>query len=308
MTEGVGKARILIVDDMPQNIRLLHDTLRDDYRTFFATNGEEALRTAAEVSPDLVLLDIMMPEMDGYEVFRRMKEDPLLKDIPVIFLTAMEQEEHETTGLQMGAVDYLTKPFNPSLITLRVKNQIELKVQRDMLAELANLDGLTGVKNRRAFDEYLRREWLRAVRYRHPVSLLMIDIDNFKCFNDHYGHVAGDDCLKTVAITMVKTIERPSDLLARYGGEEFACLLPETASDGALRVAHRMRENIVSLNIPHAYSDVSDVVTVSIGVATAFPCREMPPELLIKTADDQLYDAKRTGRNRVLGTEVGLPQ
>lgn len=301
------KAKVLIVDDIPENIRLLRETLRDDYDIFFATSGQGALQQASATRPDIVLLDIMMPEMDGYEVCRQMKADPLLREIPVIFITAMGQLENETAGLEIGAVDYVTKPFNPTLIKLRVRNQIELKRRRDILSKLANIDGLTGVKNRRAFDEYCEREWLRAVRDRHPVSLLMIDIDHFKDFNDHYGHVAGDECLKAVAKTLAEAIERPADLLSRYGGEEFVCLLPETDSGGAANVAEKMRENISALRIPHAFSSVSDVVTISIGVATALPSRDLPAELLLKAADDQLYEAKRAGRNRIFGTEIGLP-
>lgn len=308
MTMKDEKARVLIVDDMPQNIKLLHESLQDEYQVFFATSGKDALRIASTTKPDIVLLDIMMPEMHGYEVCRRMKADPLLKDIPVIFITAMGQLEHETIGLEMGAVDYIAKPFNPYLIKLRVRNQIEMKRQRDMLAELANMDGLTGIKNRRAFDDYCEREWLRAIRDRHPVSLLMIDIDHFKDFNDHYGHVAGDDCLKAVAKTLAQSVERPADLLARYGGEEFVCLLPETDSGGAMNVAEKMRDNVSALGIPHAFSGVSHVVTVSIGVATAFPGRDLPSELLLKTADDKLYEAKKEGRNRIICSEVGLPE
>lgn len=210
--------KLLIVDDAPINIQLLNDVLKDDVRVFFATNGSDALKIASTTIPDLILLDIMMPEMDGYEVCRKLKTDPLLRDIPVIFITAKSQQEDEATGLELGAVDYITKPFSPGIVRLRVRNHLELKRQRDLLGRLSFLDGLTGLPNRRGFDEFLSREWRRAVRNKSHISIVMIDIDKFKDYNDSYGHLAGDDCLKKVAAILENSLDRAADFVARYGG------------------------------------------------------------------------------------------
>lgn len=290
---------ILMVDDAPTNIQMLHETLKDDYRLFFATNGRDALRLAKESPPDLIILDIIMPEMDGYEVCRLLKADSRLHDIPIIFITSMQQQEDEVVGLELGAVDYIMKPFNPAIVRLRVRNQIALKRQRDQLARLSNLDGLTGIPNRRALDATLEREWRRCHRSNKPLSLIMADIDHFKSYNDTYGHLQGDDCLKLVGTTLQQTLVRPGDLLARYGGEEFIALLPETDATGAALVAHKMMQAIRALDLPHTGSTTSDQVTISIGVATTLPERITSSAVLLEAADTALYLAKQGGRNQV---------
>ena len=300
MTTGHdGQLMILLVDDAPTNIQMLNETLKDDYRLFFATSGKEALRLANESPPDLIILDVIMPDMDGYEVCRALKDNVLLQDIPIIFITSMRQQQDEVVGLELGAVDYITKPFNPAIVRLRVRNQIELKRQRDLLSRLSNLDGLTGVPNRRAFNTNLDREWRRCQRSHKPLSLIMIDIDHFKSFNDTYGHLAGDDCLKTVSTNLQQVLERPGDLLARYGGEEFIALLPETDSGGAQLVANKMLRKISELAIPHASALMEDHVTISLGVATAQPKRAALSAKLMEEADNALYQAKQNGRNRL---------
>lgn len=300
MTTGHdGQLMILLVDDAPTNIQMLNETLKDDYRLFFATSGKEALRLANESPPDLIILDVIMPDMDGYEVCRALKDNVLLQDIPIIFITSMRQQQDEVVGLELGAVDYITKPFNPAIVRLRVRNQIELKRQRDLLSRLSNLDGLTGVPNRRAFNTNLDREWRRCQRSHKPLSLIMIDIDHFKSFNDTYGHLAGDDCLKTVSTNLQQVLERPGDLLARYGGEEFIALLPETDSGGAQLVANKMLRKISELAIPHASALMEDHVTISLGVATAQPKRAALSAKLMEAADNALYQAKQNGRNRL---------
>lgn len=290
---------ILLVDDAPTNIQILNEALKDDYRLFFATSGKDALRLATESLPDLILLDVVMPEMDGYEVCRAIKGNALLQNIPIIFITAMSQQEDEAIGLELGAVDYITKPFNPSIVRLRVRNQIELKRQRDMLARLSNLDGLTGIPNRRALDAALEREWRRGMRSLKPLSLIMIDIDHFKAYNDTYGHLAGDDCLRTVSQILQDATERAGDLLARYGGEEFVAILPETDQSGALMVANRMREALEQRTLPHSSSPLGAQVTVSIGTATIHPNRDIVVGKLLEEADAALYQAKQRGRNRI---------
>jgi len=290
---------ILLVDDAPTNIQVLNETLKDDYRLFFATSGAEALRMVTQAPPDLVILDVIMPDMDGYEVCRALKANAQVQDIPIIFVTSMRQQEDEVVGLELGAVDYITKPFNPAVVRLRVRNQIELKRQRDLLARLSNLDGLTGIPNRRALDTCTDREWRRCQRSRKPISLLMADIDHFKSYNDTYGHLAGDDCLKAVSASLLQTLERPGDLLARYGGEEFVALLPETDAAGAQLVASKMLQAVANLGVPHAGALTEAHITVSIGVATLQPGRTTSSANLLEAADQALYQAKVEGRNRI---------
>jgi diguanylate cyclase (GGDEF)-like protein len=292
------KQTVMIVDDKPINIRILCEAFRDEYAIVFATSGREALDMAEKTHPDLILLDIMMPEMNGYDVCRSIKLDPFLNQIPVIFITAMSQQEDEISGLQLGAVDYITKPFNPDIVRLRVRTHLELKKYRDLHARIALQDGLTGIPNRRSFDETLMREWQRARRNASELSLVMIDIDHFKSYNDSYGHLAGDDCLRRVTAAVAQSL-RVTDYLARYGGEEFACILPDTGEEGALISAERIRCHVASASIPHGASPVAPHVTVSLGIASMVPSEKMAPESLIEMADRMLYRAKDGGRNRV---------
>ena len=290
---------ILLVDDAPTNIQVLNDALKDDYRLCFATTGKDALRIASETMPDLILLDVIMPEMDGYELCRAFKSDPLMKNIPIIFITAMTQQEDEAVGLELGAVDYVCKPFNPGIVRLRVRNHIELKRQRDLLAYLSHLDGLTGIPNRRALDEALEREWRRGLRSGKPLSLIMIDIDHFKAYNDTNGHLAGDDCLRLVSRALQGATVRGGDLVARYGGEEFVGILPDTDEAGARLVACRMQNVIADLALPHHSSPVKENITISIGVATMVPDRDKSIKSLLESTDSALYLAKQGGRNRL---------
>jgi diguanylate cyclase (GGDEF)-like protein len=290
---------ILIVDDMPANIEILNEMLGVDYEVLFATSGTEALEIAVNQLPDLVLLDITMPGMDGYEVCRRLKADSRTKSIPVIYITARTNEDDQARGLDAGAIDYIIKPISPLIIKSRVRNHLELKQYRDLLENLSATDGLTGIPNRRRFDEFLNNEWQRAIRNKSPLSLILMDIDFFKAYNDRYGHLAGDDCLRQVATTLTGSLHRPADLAARYGGEEFACVLPETDIDGAMTVAEQLRENIDGLNITHASSGVSEHVTLSYGVASMVPVEGQSYSDLIKHADEILYYVKRNGRNQI---------
>lgn len=300
--EHDGKLMILLVDDAPTNIQMLNETLKDGYHLFFATNGRDALRIASESVPDLILLDVIMPDMDGYEVCRTLKTDPILRNVPIIFITAMNQQEDEAIGLELGAVDYITKPFNPTIVRLRIRNQIELKRQRDLLARLSHLDGLTGIPNRRALDEALEREWRRGTRSLRPLSLLMIDIDHFKAYNDSCGHLLGDDCLRAFAQSLKVPLGRAADFVGRYGGEEFLAVLPETDEAGAQIVANEILEGVAQLAIPHPASPLGPIVTASIGVATSVANREYEHTRLLQEADKALYQAKQEGRNRIVST------
>ncbi|KAA0581684.1 PleD family two-component system response regulator [Azospirillum sp. Sh1] len=298
------RPKILVVDDIPSNVHVLSRILKDDYDIYFATDGEKALDLVQSRMPDLVLLDIMMPGMDGFEVCRRIKDDPTTHDIPVIFISAKSEVEDETRGLEVGAIDFITKPISPPIVKARVRNHLLLKRQTDLLRSLSFLDGLTGIANRRRFDETMAREWRRCARSHLPLSLVILDVDHFKAYNDQYGHQAGDECLRIVAEVLAERARRPSDLVARYGGEEFVCLLPETDGPGAARVAEGFRAAVAERRIPHAQSPVAPYVTISLGVATVIPSLDSSPEKLAEMADQLLYRAKRTGRNRVQDATV----
>ncbi|MBF0368736.1 MAG: diguanylate cyclase [Magnetococcales bacterium] len=292
--------QILIVDDAPANIRFLGGILRDDYEILVATDGAKALAVAAEEKPDLILLDITMPGLDGYETCRRLKATPGIQNIPVVFVTALDHEDDETRGLELGAIDYLTKPCSPAIVKARVRNHLELKRVRDTLERLSTLDGLTGVDNRRSFDERLELEWRRALRNRSSIGLLLLDIDYFKGFNDFYGHGAGDECLKQVALTLKGAMRRSSDFFARYGGEEFVAILPQTDENGALSTAEIMRQAVEGLAIPHEKSAIGPYVTISLGGMVLIPHREITPGQWQEATDKNLYAAKKAGRNQAL--------
>lgn len=293
------RARILVVDDIPANIKSLHVILAEDYSVYFATDWRKGLELARRLRPDMILLDVMMPELDGYEICRLLKSETDTRDIPVVFITALGSEADEEKGLAIGGADYIAKPFRPAIVKLRVRNLLQLKLQRDRLEALTMTDGLTDIANRRRFDQHLEQEWRRCARMMVPMSAVMVDIDNFKAYNDHYGHSAGDDCLRRIAQALQDVPNRAGDLVARFGGEEFACLLPGTDADGAQAIAERMWQAVGALEIPHARSEVSDWVSISAGVATVIPGRDNSPEELIDAADDMLYKAKDGGRNRV---------
>ncbi|OYY93188.1 MAG: hypothetical protein B7Y41_12750 [Hydrogenophilales bacterium 28-61-23] len=291
---------ILVVDDTPTNIELLAGALSSDYTVKFATSGARALELLEKSEkPDLILLDIMMPGMDGYEVCHRLKENPATRAIPVIFITAKSEVADQARGFSLGAVDYILKPFQLPLVIARVRNQINLKLRTDLLEAQASIDALTGIANRRRFDEVLRSEWKRATRNAMPISLLMFDVDLFKAYNDNYGHGAGDECLRRLGDALQHAELRPGDFVARYGGEEFALILPSCHATGARAIAERIRVIVESLELPHAYSQCAPVVTVSVGCATQKPALGGDVSALFLAADQALYRAKQEGRNRV---------
>jgi len=303
--ETLPPARILIVDDDPVMVRVLARILAPMGEILFATDGESALRMVRERSPDAVLLDVEMPGMSGFDVCRAIKADTGNEDLPVLFVSGHTDIETEAKGLEAGAVDYIMKPPSPPIVRARVRTQLILRERTRQLLRLASIDGLTGLANRRSFDEALDEEWRRARRNRTPLSLALIDIDYFKLYNDHYGHQAGDDCLKSVAGTLAHAAERPGELVARYGGEEFAVVLPLCDAATARALAEKMRTRVVELALPHAGSRIGDRVTISCGVATVLgdngdDGHGMPDEAALITAADQaLYAAKEAGRNRV---------
>jgi len=297
-------ARILIVDDERININILNALLKADYKIMVAANGEQAIKGATTGLPDLILLDILMPGMDGYEVCRRLKSNPATQHIPIIFITAMGDAENETMGFALGAVDYISKPFNSAVVKARVGVHLRLKRQNDLLESLASMDALTGIPNRRAFDQARQDEWNRSKREGLPISFVMIDIDQFKQFNDNYGHGAGDECLARIARAISGCLRRPGDFLARYGGEEFAAILTGSPREGALQLVQRFHVAVADLQIAHAHSGVAPQVTISVGVATTIASNDMSPETLSEAADQMLYLAKNAGRNTTQSTQI----
>jgi diguanylate cyclase (GGDEF)-like protein len=299
------RPKLLIADDQPTNVRALHGLFKDDCDVFMATSGEQTIELCRKELPDLILLDVVMDGMDGHEVCRRLKADPLTHTIPVIFVTAQTDEADEEYGLSLGAVDFITKPIKPAIVRARVRAHLSLKMQGDVLRSIALVDGLTGVGNRRKFEEDLDASWRHCLRESLPLSLVMVDVDYFKRYNDRYGHQAGDRCLQAVARRLTQALRRPYDSVGRYGGEEFACLLPNTPLEAAVGIAERMEESVRALHLEHLDSSCAGVVTVSVGVATLIPVSELEPYMLVDAADRQLYDAKHAGRGRVFSALRG---
>ncbi|TYQ28342.1 diguanylate cyclase [Pseudanabaena sp. UWO311] len=322
---------ILIVDDEPRNFDVIESFLSEyDYELNYASSGQEALESLEILEIDLILLDVMMPEMDGIEVCEHIKAIPKYRPIPIIMVTALTAKEDLAQCLNAGADDFISKPLNALELRARVQSMLRIKQQYDALqisldrqlvleaekrallenrnAELerqteeaylrANTDGLTQVSNRRCFDDRLQKEWQRLRREQTWLSLILIDIDYFKNYNDFYGHLSGDDCLIQVAQTAAKQLKRPDDLFARYGGEEFIVLLPNTEIDGAIAVAESIQEAIRNLNIPHEDSKINEIVTISMGLSSLIPTSDKSSEHLIALSDKALYEAKYQGRDR----------
>ena len=290
------KQCVLIVDDQPANVRVMAEALKGEYDLRFATGGAKAIEMASSGEVDLILLDVVMPDIDGFAVCRHLKEDERTSSIPIIFVTAREEAEDETRGFDAGGVDYITKPIIPVLVRARVKTHLELKHSRDLLAQMALIDPLTGIPNRRRFDTSLEQEWQRAARTQRWLSLAILDVDYFKRFNDTYGHARGDECLRAVARAIVDTARRPGDLVARIGGEEFALVLPETDSAAMKDIVNCLLARVAELGIEHSASEVAPHVTVSVGAVTVIPTGEHDARSAIEAADNLLYQAKESGR------------
>jgi len=313
---------ILIVDDTKANLISLEAILEgEDLNVMTVSNGNDALKILLKGKIDIILLDVQMPGMNGFEVAELMRANNKTKNIPIIFITAInKEEEYIFKGYELGAVDYLYKPISNEILKSKVKVFIKLNEQAKIIEEktkaleekivqleltekklnrLIRIDELTGVYNRRAFEEIFDLEWARTIRSNGYFSALMIDIDNFKIFNDTYGHLVGDECLKNIAKIIEKTLRRITDKVARLGGEEFVVLLPETDSKGAELIAEEIRKNIEYLEIVNEGVETSEFVTVSIGISSVKPTRFMEKKGFIDCADKALYTAKKNGRNMI---------
>lgn len=289
---------ILIIDDHPDTIRLLSAMLRDQARVLFATNGPAGLEIARAERPQLILLDVQMKSMDGFEVCARIMGDPDLRHCPVIFVTASGGIESEIACLDAGAVDFITKPLNGAVVQARVRTHLRLQAALASLDDLASRDGLTGLHNRRAFDEQFAVEVARHRRQQAALGVALIDVDHFKLYNDRYGHQQGDECLRSVAQALAQCTRRPGEIVARYGGEEFVVVLPSTSVDDVLRYGQWICSHIEALQLPHEASAVGRHVTISVGLSSCVPGAGDSPAQLLAVADRALYEAKRAGRNR----------
>ncbi|MEE2001438.1 diguanylate cyclase [Alkalimonas sp. MEB108] len=293
------RQRVLIIDDQKTNLKILGDILRQDVDVILAQSAEQGLRKAIDYHPDLILLDVLMPDISGFELIKTLKHQSQTSSIPVIFITALNDSSHEEQGLHLGACDYIYKPFHTAIVQARVRLHLQLARQRRMLEQLAHIDPLTGIANRRKYAQVLDLFWRSAVRQQSPLSIVMLDIDHFKEYNDHYGHAAGDKILHQVANTLKESLKRPNDFIARYGGEEFVILLPESSEEGSRQLIEQSLQQVTDLQIRHDYSPVSDIITLSAGGVSCMPAKEQPLEAAIKPADDMLYQAKQQGKNRL---------
>ena len=290
--------KILIIDDEPLNIAVLTNILKPYYTIHISKDTDGVVNIVKEHKPDVILLDILMPQISGFDVIVMLKEDEETKDIPVIFITALTQEEDEEKGFALGAADYIHKPFSASIVKLRIKNQIQIVNQMRTIHHLSMTDYLTGVSNRRHFSSRLSQEWSRSSREGQHLSLLLLDIDDFKQINDVHGHLVGDIIIQLVANVVESCISRSTDLVARWGGEEFAILLPSTPIDGAAIIAEKIRHSISNNKfiVPHT-NEVT--MTVSIGLNSIVPNKKDILHTFIDGVDKELYRAKKTGKNRV---------
>lgn len=299
------KPTILVVDDMTTTLLLLHDLLKDTYEVKIAKSGTKALEILESPNDiDLILLDIEMPDINGYDVCKRIKNNETIKNIPIIFITGRTSQEDEEYGLNLGAIDYITKPFNKAIVKLRIKNYLDLKIKNDMLEKLSMYDGLTNIRNRRFFDETFEKTFSEIKRDKKSLAVLMIDIDFFKPYNDNYGHGQGDETLRKVAKALEKTIKRASDFVARYGGEEFVILLKDINKDGVEAVANNLLNAIRELKITHEFSKIENYVTISIGASFYNSNSDITKLELLLKADETLYNVKNSGRNNFAILEV----
>lgn len=295
--------RVLIVDDDPAMVIALGRALHGLASTRFASNGRDALDHVAREAPDLILLDMEMAGMSGLDVIAQLKRASDTAHIPVIFVTSHVEPAFEEAVFNAGAADYIAKPLSPRVVNARVKAHLSLARALRQLREMAMQDALTGLHNRRAFDERLEQEWARAQRQGGAVALLIIDVDEFKKYNDHFGHPGGDSCLQKVAKALQSVCRRADDFVARYGGEEFVLLFPDTPPGSVDDMAEKSRAAVEALGLPQAPNANRETVTISVGCCTAHlhsGRSEMRASRMLETADAALYEAKRQGRNRVV--------
>ncbi|WP_082930800.1 GGDEF domain-containing response regulator [Shewanella woodyi] len=295
--------KILIIDDARDNRALLSELLMPEYKVLLAKDGVQGLNLACKHSPDLILLDVIMPGINGHQVIKSLKSDESTMDIPVIFISSKISTKDEKIGLDLGAVDYITKPFHPPIVQARVRNHLLGQRHKNLLEQLALVDSLTEVYNRRFYELDIRKVWSACNRNDTELSIAMIDIDFFKSYNDDYGHLSGDNALRLVASHIKKQLKRPHDVIARYGGEEFAIILPNTNAESARNLLSNICRSVENLQVEHDSSSISHYLTISVGGASTIPSRDADHESFLKVVDEHLYQAKAQGRNKVCWKE-----
>ena len=299
--------KILIVDDSIVQATQLMAILADEYDVTIAQTAEEGLRHVSSESYSLILLDVVMPGMDGFTLLKKLQEEIVTQSIPVILITSLSDVEHEQYGLVLGAVDYISKPFNPHIVRARVNTHIKLYDYRREVELRSMTDQLTGIANRRRYEGYSVEKWHEAVRLKIPFSVCMFDIDHFKRYNDTFGHPAGDKVIAAVARTVASRLHRTPDFFARYGGEEFVAISMGDPGEKIFHYLNKIRQAVEDLRIAHDPS-VAEWVTVSVGGVTIVPTMETPYSVYLKIADTMLYDAKKHGRNQVVWADEGMKQ
>ena len=299
--------KILIIDDSPVQANFLSSILAPDYTVTVVNTAEEGLEQAKIGDYSLILLDVIMPGIDGFQLLKMLQEEVVLRRTPVILITSLNDIQHEEQGLTLGAVDYITKPFHPAIVQARVNTHIKLYRYRTQIEREATVDQLTGVPNRRRYDAVSSKRWQDAIRLGAPISICMFDIDKFKVYNDTFGHPAGDKVIKAVAEAASALLRRGTDFFARYGGEEFVALILGGGSENDFAYLKKVRQAVEDLQIPHN-PEVSQWVTISIGGITVLPKVGSTYDMYLKMADAMLYDAKRFGRNQVVWTNERMEQ
>lgn len=292
--------KLLVIDDNNLQLEILKDILETSYIIKVCTNGLDGLEKAKLLQPSLILLDVIMPGMDGFDVLIQLKKHNTTKDIPVILITSLSDVGNEEKGLILGAVDYITKPFNPSIVKARVNTHTQLYAYRRTIEKMAKQDALTGIPNRRYYDEISKIEWIQAIKSQKPISIALFDIDYFKKYNDTYGHIKGDIVLKQVADTISLIFANSRNFSARYGGEEFVCIMSDTNKEQGYSICQSLCQKIQELHIPHETSITNKFLTVSIGGITVIPQKEDSYSIYFEIVDNMLYKAKNSGRNQVI--------
>ncbi|MCI8285903.1 MAG: diguanylate cyclase [Firmicutes bacterium] len=299
--------KILIVDDSVVQATQLKTIIDDEYDIVIAQTAKDGLRLVSEADFSLILLDVVMPGMDGFTLLKKLQEEVITQSIPVILITSLSGVADEQRGLILGAVDYITKPFEPLIVKARVNTHIKLYRYRRQIEQQSMTDQLTGIANRHRYEQYSVTKWNEAIRLQVPFSICMFDIDRFKVYNDTFGHPAGDKVIASVAQTAASYLRRSTDFLARYGGEEFVALILGDSSQQIFGHLKKIRQAVENLHIPQEPS-VAEWVTVSVGGVTVVPDKESAYDFYLKIADTMLYDAKKSGRNRVVWADERLKQ
>lgn len=295
---------VLIVDDDKSNRQVLKECISGMAQVLLAKNGEQAIEKSMALLPDLIVLDIVMPDMDGFSVIETLRNRSQTQHIPIIFITGSDSEEVEMKGLKLGAVDVLSKPLHPGVVQARIYTQLQNVFQKRLLDALVHIDALTTIANRRHFDEVLEKQWNESLKHKTPLSLVILDVDYFKDYNDCYGHQAGDSVLKKIALSLKQSLEQTQGMVARIGGEEFAIVLPDTSLESAVELVQNAIKTVSDLQIEHKNSECDCVITLSAGIHSKLAQdTHYDARSALGLADKALFKAKAAGRNQVMTSD-----